>query len=64
MKHVLILAQVVVYDGAGIFSAPRVWWTFRAFGHDRFALREQHFCMTLCLHRHIRMYSHRHIRNC
>jgi thiosulfate/3-mercaptopyruvate sulfurtransferase len=26
---------VVVYDGAGIFSAPRVWWTFRVFGHDR-----------------------------
>jgi len=25
---------VVVYDGAGIFAAPRVWWTFRVFGHD------------------------------
>ncbi|MBM3518380.1 MAG: 3-mercaptopyruvate sulfurtransferase [Alphaproteobacteria bacterium] len=24
---------VVVYDGAGLFSAPRVWWTFRVFGH-------------------------------
>jgi len=24
--------QVVVYDGAGIFSAPRVWWTFRLMG--------------------------------
>lgn len=23
---------IVVYDGAGIFSAPRVWWTFRVFG--------------------------------
>jgi thiosulfate/3-mercaptopyruvate sulfurtransferase len=23
---------LVVYDGAGLFSAPRVWWTFRAFG--------------------------------
>lgn len=29
---------VVVYDGAGIFSAPRVWWTFRVFGHDRVAV--------------------------
>jgi thiosulfate/3-mercaptopyruvate sulfurtransferase len=23
---------VVVYDGSGFFSAPRVWWTFRIFG--------------------------------
>ncbi len=24
--------QVVIYDGMGIFSAPRVWWTFRLMG--------------------------------
>lgn len=24
--------RIVVYDGAGLFSAPRVRWTFRAFG--------------------------------
>ncbi len=30
--------EVVIYDGAGIFSAPRVWWTFRAFGHSRVAV--------------------------
>jgi len=23
---------IVVYDGLGFFSAPRVWWTFRIFG--------------------------------
>lgn len=23
---------VIIYDGAGLFSAPRVWWTFRVFG--------------------------------
>jgi thiosulfate/3-mercaptopyruvate sulfurtransferase len=23
---------IVVYDGAGLYSAPRVWWTFRIFG--------------------------------
>lgn len=24
--------KVVVYDGVGLFSAPRVWWTFKLFG--------------------------------
>src|SRR4051794_38992603 len=23
---------IVVYDGMGLFAAPRVWWTFRLFG--------------------------------
>jgi thiosulfate/3-mercaptopyruvate sulfurtransferase len=23
---------IVVYDGLGLFSSPRVWWTFRLFG--------------------------------
>jgi len=26
---------VIVYDADGLFAAPRVWWTFRAMGHDR-----------------------------
>ncbi|MFG1357391.1 3-mercaptopyruvate sulfurtransferase [Xanthobacter pseudotagetidis] len=24
--------RIVVYDALGLFSAPRVWWTFKAFG--------------------------------
>ncbi|BBK30839.1 thiosulfate/3-mercaptopyruvate sulfurtransferase [Stella humosa] len=27
--------HVVVYDASGLVSAPRVWWTFRIFGHAR-----------------------------
>ena len=28
--------DIVVYDGSGVnLSAPRVWWTFRALGHER-----------------------------
>lgn len=30
--------RIVVYDGAGIFSAPRAWWMFRAFGHREVAV--------------------------
>lgn len=27
--------HVVVYDRTGLFSAARVWWTFKVFGHDK-----------------------------
>jgi thiosulfate/3-mercaptopyruvate sulfurtransferase len=30
--------MVVVYDGAGIFSAPRVWFALKAMGHDQVAV--------------------------
>ena len=30
--------QVIVYDGMGIFSAPRVWWMFKYFGQDNVAV--------------------------
>ncbi|WP_372887014.1 3-mercaptopyruvate sulfurtransferase [Shimia sp.] len=30
--------QVVVYDGAGIFSAARVWWLFRLMGQNDIAV--------------------------
>jgi thiosulfate/3-mercaptopyruvate sulfurtransferase len=31
---------IVVYDGAGLFSSPRVWWTFRLFGADKVFILE------------------------
>jgi thiosulfate/3-mercaptopyruvate sulfurtransferase len=30
--------QVVVYDTVGLFSAARVWWMFRVFGHTNVAV--------------------------
>jgi thiosulfate/3-mercaptopyruvate sulfurtransferase len=27
--------HVICYDRHGLFSSPRVWWTFMAFGHDK-----------------------------
>ena len=38
--------QVVVYDRSGLFSAARVWWTFKVFGHDKWAP----CCAYACLH--------------
>ncbi len=29
---------VIVYDSQGIFSAPRVWWMFKAMGHETVAV--------------------------
>ena len=35
---------VVVYDGSGLnMSAPRIWWMFRFFGHDRVAVLDGGF---------------------
>jgi thiosulfate/3-mercaptopyruvate sulfurtransferase len=30
--------RVVAYGGPGLIASARVWWTFRAFGHDRVAV--------------------------
>ncbi len=35
--------RVVVYDTRGLVSAARVWWTFRAFGHDAVAVLDGGF---------------------
>jgi len=34
---------VLVYDSAGLFSAPRVWWMFRAMGHDKIKILDGGF---------------------
>lgn len=31
-------SHVVVYDSYGLFSAARVWWMFRVFGHDNVSI--------------------------
>ncbi|MDX1302959.1 3-mercaptopyruvate sulfurtransferase [Photobacterium sp.] len=31
-------SMIVVYDSHGLFSAPRVWWMFKAMGHDNVAV--------------------------
>ncbi len=35
--------RIVVYDNDGIFSSPRVWWTFRVMGHDDVAVLDGGF---------------------
>lgn len=32
--------HIVVYDENGVFSAARVWWTFRAMGHENVAVMD------------------------
>jgi thiosulfate/3-mercaptopyruvate sulfurtransferase len=32
--------HIVVYDGSGLFAAPRVWWTFRVMGATRVSILE------------------------
>jgi len=34
---------IVVYDGIGMFSSPRVWWTFRLFGAEKIFVLEGGF---------------------
>ena len=31
-------SAIVVYDTIGIYSSPRVWWMFKAMGHDNIAV--------------------------
>jgi len=30
--------HVIVYDRHGLFSSPRVWWTFKMFGHENISI--------------------------
>ncbi len=31
-------SAIVVYDNLGIYSSPRIWWMFRAMGHENIAV--------------------------
>tara|TARA_Y100001972_G_scaffold95224_1_gene117279 strand:+ start:1466 stop:2299 length:834 start_codon:yes stop_codon:yes gene_type:complete len=28
-------SEIIVYDNLGVYTSPRVWWMFKAMGHDR-----------------------------
>lgn len=30
--------HVVIYDTAGVYSSPRVWWMFKSFGHEKVSI--------------------------
>lgn len=36
-------SAIVVYDDLGIYSSPRAWWLFKAFGHDNVAVLDGGF---------------------
>src|SRR5699024_4159411 len=31
-------SKIVVYDNLGVYTSPRVWWMFKAMGHDNIAV--------------------------
>ncbi len=31
-------SKIVVYDNVGVYASPRVWWMFKAMGHDSIAV--------------------------
>ena len=36
-------SAIVIYDEQGIYSSPRAWWLFKAFGHDNVAVLDGGF---------------------
>ena len=55
--------HVIVYDASGInFSAPRVWWMFRAFGHDAVSLLDGGLAAWKAARRRTRARRCRHAR--
>ena len=35
--------HVIAYDGTGLFSAPRIWWMFKAMGHENVSVLDGGF---------------------
>ena len=36
-------SKIVVYDNLGIYTSPRVWWMFKAMGHEAVAILDGGF---------------------
>lgn len=46
--------HVVVYDGAGLMSAARLWWMFKVMGHERVSVLNGGFPKWQREHRHVK----------
>lgn len=46
--------HIIVYDTAGLMSAPRVWWMFKTMGHEKVSVLNGGFKKWQAEHRHVK----------